>query len=263
MKLVKSLLCVLFTVCVCPFLAGSTEDTPAIGIVERLGEMVPLDIQFLDEDGDTVSLKDFAGKPVILSLVYYSCPGICAPLLNGVADVLDKVALEPGKDFNVVTISFDATESPDLAKNKKENYLKTFNRPFDENGWHFLTGDQENIDRITRAVGFHYKKEGAEFIHTAAIYILSPEGKITRYLYGISFLPFDLKLAVLEGAQGKVGPTIARVLLYCFSYDPAGQTYVFNVLKVTGTVTMFVAVLFVIWLVVTTRRHRTREKTNA
>jgi len=263
MIITKSLLCVLLVICICPVHIRAAEDIPEIGIVERLGEKVPLDLTFLDEDGDTVQLKDFTDKPIILSLVYYTCPGICLPLLNGKSEVLDKVTLDPDKDFNVVTISFDPTETPDLAKNKKMNYLKTFNRTFGEHNWHFLTGDEENIRKLTEAIGFYYKKEGEEFLHTAAIYILSPEGKITRYLYGVSFRPFDLKMAVMEGAEGRVGPTIAKVLLYCFSYDPEGQAYVFNILKVTGTMTLLVATLFVIWLVVTTRRYRGKEKANA
>ncbi|HPR64486.1 MAG TPA: SCO family protein [Thermoanaerobaculia bacterium] len=235
---------------------------PEVGIVEKLGDTIPLDATFFDESGNEVKLKEIIDKPTILSLVFYNCPGICGPLLNGESDVFDKVTLEPGKDFQLVTISFDPKDTPDLAEKKKANYLKTFTRPFPPEGWRFLTGTEENIHRVTDAVGFYYKKDGDNYLHAAALIALSPDGKIVRYIYGISFLPFDMKMAITEASEGRVGPTISRVLLFCFSYDPKGKTYVFNVLKVTGSLTMVFGAMFVIWLIVTTRRHRKKEQLN-
>ncbi|MBD3335812.1 MAG: SCO family protein [Candidatus Eisenbacteria bacterium] len=230
-----------------------------VGIDEHLGQHVPLDLTFQDEDGRTVRLGDLLDKPTILTLVYYRCPGICTPLLSGVVDVLEKVDLEPGKDYQVLTISFDPTEGPDLAERKKMNFMKAFHEPFPEDAWRFMTGDSAAVAAITDAIGFRYKPQGKDFLHPGVLTVLSDQGKIARYLYGITFLPFDVKMALMEAAEGRTGPTVRRVLLYCFSYDPEGKTYVFNILKVVGTLMMVFAALFVAWLVITTRRARRRE----
>ncbi len=227
-----------------------------VGVDEHLGEHVPLDLVCLDEEGQEVILRDLVDCPIILTLVYYRCPGICTPLLNGLVDVLERVDLTPGADYRILTISFDPTETPDLAARKKMNMLKAFHEPFPPEAWRYLTTDSVTVATITDAVGFRYQRQGKDFTHPGVLTILSPEGKIARYLYGITFLPFDLKLAIMEASEGKVGPTINRVLLYCFSYDPDGQKYVFNILKVTGTVIMAFAVAFAGFLVITSRRKR-------
>lgn len=237
----------------CP--AQESAQSVEIGIDEKLGDFVPLDLTFYDENGDRAALNELIQRPTILNLVYYRCPGICSPLMSGIAEVLGKLDLEPGKDYSVLTISFDPSETPSLAAEKKKNYMATLGDPsFPQEGWKFLTGDSAQIVRLTDAVGFRYKREGTEFLHTAALTVLSPEGKIARYIYGITFLPFEVKMAILEASEGKTGPTISRVLLYCFSYDPQGRRYVFNILKVSGTVILFFAAAFLAYLILGGKR---------
>jgi protein SCO1/2 len=233
------------------------EETPLeVGVDEHLGEFIPLELSFDTEDGETVRLGEIVDKPTILTLVYYRCPGICSPLLSGLVDVLERLDLQPGVDYEVLTISFDPSETPDLARRKRINHLNAFHEPFPREAWTWMTGDSASIAALTDAVGFRYQRAGKDFTHPGLLTILSPEGKIARYLHGITFLPFDVKLAVMEAAEGRVGPTINRVLLYCFSYDPDGQRYVFSILKVSGTLIMVFAVVFALYLVITTRRAR-------
>jgi protein SCO1/2 len=158
-----------------------------------------------------------------------------------------------------MAVSFDETEKPALALEKKKLYLKMIEKPFPEDAWTFLTGDKENIHKLTDAVGFYFKREGKDFLHPVSIIILSPEGKIVRYLYGTDILPFDLKMALLEASEGRVGPTISKVLRFCFSYDPQGRKYVFNALKVTGTVTLIFAISFILFLVLKGRKGQPKE----
>jgi len=234
---------------------------PEIGIVEHLGEYAPLDLKFRNESGDTVLLRDFVTKPTVVSLVYFNCPGLCSPLLGGVVDVLDRMSLKPGADYKAVTISFDPTDTPELAREKKRNYFKAFKHgPFPEEDWLWLTGDSVSIKKFTDAVGFKYKKEGKQYIHAGALTVLSSDGKISRYLRGIEFQPFDLKMAITEASQGRVGPTISKVLLYCFSYDPAGKRYAFNFMKVGGTIFLFFVVVFIGLLTIKgkTKKNQTR-----
>ncbi len=232
------------------------EGAPKVGIVEHLGELVPLDLTFRDESGREVRLGDLVDRPTVLSLVYYSCPGICTPLLTGLSETLNLMDLRPGRDYRVVTISFDTTDTPKLAAEKKKNYLHLIDRrEFPGEAWSFLTGDQEQIDAITEAVGFRYEKQGRDFVHAAAIYVISPKGKIVRYLYGTTFLPLDLKLALTEASQGRVGPTINKILLFCFNYDPDGRKYVLNTTRIAGTAVLLTALAFVIYLGASSRRR--------
>jgi protein SCO1/2 len=237
---------------------SSLPPDPEIGVVEHLGEFAPLDLHFQNENGDTVLLRDVVNTPTVVSLVYFNCPGLCSPLLGGVVDVLDRMSLKPGIDYKAVTISFDPTDTPELAREKKKNYFKAFKHgPFPEEDWLWLTGDSVSIKKFTDAVGFKYKKEGKQYIHAGALIVLSSEGKISRYLRGIEFQPFDLKMAITEASQGRVGPTISKVLLYCFSYDPAGKRYAFNFMKVGGTIFLFFVVVFIGFLTI-----RGKKKTN-
>jgi len=235
--------------------AEQPVDQPGIGIDEKLGGYVPLDLTFNDENGKAVSLKQFIKKPTIVSLVYYRCPGICTPLLSGVAEVLNKLQLEPDKDYSVLTISFDDKDTPSTALQKKKNYLKLLKKPFPEDGWRFLTGDTANISKLTSAVGFKFEKDGDDFIHPASLIVLSADGKIVRYLYGITYLPFDLQMALTEASEGRAGPTISKALLFCFSYDPKGRKYALNVTRVAGASTLFLTAIFVVYL---TLRSKTR-----
>lgn len=219
-----------------------------IGVDEHLGQYVPLDLKFIDENGDTVTLQQLISKPTILTLVYYNCPGLCSPLLSGVVEVLDKMNLKPGIDYQVLTISFNPRETVALAREKKRNYFAAFRKKknFPPDAWHWMVGDSANIARLTKAVGFRYKKSKDGFLHPALITVLSEKGKIARYLYGITYLPFDLQMAIVEASQGRVGPTIAKVLRLCFNYDPKGRKYVFNFLRVAGALVIFSVIVFVV-----------------
>jgi len=234
------------------------ENEELLGIYEHLDEYIPDDLVFTNEDGEEVNLVSMVDKPTILVLVYYTCPGICSPLLDGVADVIGKTDIELGKDYQVLTVSFNEKETYELAKSKKKNYVKQIKREVDESHWHWMVGDSANIAKLCNSVGFKFKREGDDFIHAATIIMLSPEAKITRYLYGTYFLPFDVKMAIAEAAQGKSGPTINKILNYCFSYDPEGKKYVFNITKVSATIILLFAGTFLLYLIFSKRKkiHR-------
>lgn len=220
-----------------------------IGIDEKLGEIVPGDIKLFDENGEITYLEDLIDKPTVLTLVYYRCPGICTPLMEGLAEAIDRTDLVLGEDYQVLTISFDARETTELAVNKKRNHLLLMeNREKAEEYWKFFTSDSTNIARLTNSTGFRYKRAGNDFIHSATLMVLSPERKISRYLNGTYFLPFEVKLAVLEASEGKVGPTINKIMQFCYSYDPAGQTYVLNITKVAGIIIIFLSVVLLLGL---------------
>jgi protein SCO1/2 len=237
---------------------SQAENDLEIGIVEKLDQFVPLDAMIVNESGDTMTLGDIMDKPTILSFVYYRCPGICSPLMDGLADVIDATDLLLGTDFQVLTISFDAREGTVLAVNKKNNYLNLMKKKEEaKKGWMFFTSDSANIKALTESTGFRYKPTGNDFIHAASIIILSPEGKITRYMNGIYFLPFELKMSLVDAADGKSAPTINRVLLFCYSYDPAGQNYVFNVTKVSGVIIIFLGLTLFAVLVLRRKRKIT------
>ncbi len=231
----------------------------SIGIDEKLGQTIPLDLIFNDENSNPVSLRQLIHQPTILAPVYYHCSDVCSFLLSNLAGVLNKLPSEPGKEYQVLAISFDEMEKPDLALQKKKMYLKMIEKPFPEDAWRFLTGNKENIQKLTDAVGFRFRREGKDFLHPVTLIILSADGKITRYIYGADFLPFDLKMALLEASQGRVGPTVSKVLRFCFSYDPKGRKYVFNTLKVTGIVTLLFALSFILFLIFKGRRRQSKE----
>jgi protein SCO1/2 len=232
--------------------AGTQDNT---GIEEKLGQRIPLDASFRNEEGKEVLLKEVMGKPIIVSLVYLKCSHTCPLLLGALAEVLGRLELKPLKDYSVLTISFDEEDTPDIARDKKKNYLQAINTPFPESAWRFFTGDRENIKKFTDAVGFNFRREESGFAHPVALIILSPDGRIVRYLYGRTFLPFDLTMAITEADKGKIG--LSRgVLLYCFSYDQPGKRYVFNILKVFGTVMIVSVVSFFLYLTITGRRSQ-------
>lgn len=235
------------------FLAKADDQEIEIGIVEKLGEYIPTDVFFYDEKGDSVALKDLVDKPTILSFVYFRCPTICPRMLSELTLLLEKIDLAPATDFNLITISFDPTDTPENAADKKMNFMKSIQRTLPENAWRFLTGDINNIASITESVGYRFKKDRQDFIHPSALIILAPDGKIIRYIMGLSYLPFDVKMAVIEAAAGRVGPTINKVLLYCFSYDPQGRTYAMNITKITGTIILFLIGVFAIFLIIKTK----------
>lgn len=257
---VKSLFLITFFVCTSanlfaqkPFV-DKTKD-PEIGIVEHLDEYLPADIFLVNENNQRVRLTDLIDKPTVINWVYFRCPGICSPLMEGLAKVMDKADLKPGVDYQVLTISFDPRETIDLGVRKKANYLNLVNRKEEiARGWHFFVSDSASIARGTNATGFKYKRKGNDFTHAASICIVSPKGKITRYLNGIDFLPFDFKMAVVESSKGMSAPTINKIMQYCFSYDPVGQAYVLNVTKISGTLILFFAIVFFLILIFKPKR---------
>ncbi|MBL4560509.1 MAG: SCO family protein [Labilibaculum sp.] len=220
-----------------------------VGIIEHLDDTIPQDIQLTNEAGELIFLKDQIDKPTAIVFVYFRCPGICSPLMDGLADVIQKSDLNIAEDYQVITISFDPTETYDLAVKKKNNYKSLIKGKNTQEGWKFYTGDSLNIAKATKAMGFRYKKAGNEFTHAATVIITSPDGKITRYLNGTYFLPFEFKLAIIEASKGQTGPTINKILQYCYSYDPVGQTYVLNVTKVTGSIILVMGLIVFLLLV--------------
>lgn len=228
---------------------GGLMGETVIGVEEKLGETVPGDIMIYDENGEAVFLENIIDRPTIMTLVYYRCPGICSPLMEGVAEAIDRTDLVLGDDYQVFTISFDARETTDLAVNKKRNHLLLMKRQEQaQEHWKFFTADSANIARLTDATGFRYRRAGNDFIHSATLIVLSPQRKISRYLNGTYFLPFEVKMALLEASEGRTGPTINKILQFCYSYDPAGQTYVLNITKVAGIIIIFFTFVLLIGL---------------
>jgi protein SCO1/2 len=231
-----------------------TKD-PEIGIVEHLDEFIPTDIYLIDENNQRVLLTDLIDKPTIINWVYFRCPGICSPLMEGLAKVMDESDMVPGVDYQVLTISFDPRETIDLGLRKKNNYLNLVNKKdIISKGWKFFVSDSASIVKGTNATGFKYKRTGTDFAHAASVCVVSPKGKITRYLNGIYFLPFDFKMAVIESSKGMSAPTINKIMQYCFSYDPVGQAYVLNVTKISGTLILFFALVFFLILIFKPKR---------
>jgi len=235
-----------------------------LGIQEKLGDMVPLDLTFIDEKSNRVTLKELMdGKPTILTLNYFRCAGICTPQLEDLAKMLGRLDLAENTDYKVLTVGFAEDETPDLAAAKRKNHLASMSRPYVQDAWHFVIGENNSSGILADKVGFAFEKtvtaQGkVDYIHGAALIILSPEGKITRYLNGIEQLPFDVKMALVESSEGKVGPTIAKTLLYCFSYDPQGKKYVFMWEKVIGLVMLAMVFGFFLYLVKLGRKEDDR-----
>jgi protein SCO1 len=230
-------------------LADDPQPKKDVGFDEKLGQTIPLDLKFIDEHGQTVTLKQLIDMPVILSIVYYNCPGLCSPLLNSVSKVIDQMDLVPGKDYKVITISFNPRETYLLATDKKKNYFAGMKKQIPDNSWRFLVGDSANIAGITNAVGFRYIPQGKDFMHGAAIMAISPTGKIARYMYGTDFQPLDVKLALTEASEERTGPAITKLLQLCFSRDPSGKMVV-NITRIAGGSIVFLIAVFVVFFVV-------------
>jgi protein SCO1 len=245
-----------------PAPSGLPEALDNVGIDQKLNEQLPLDLEFRDENGEVVKLgKYFGNKPVVLSLVFYECPMLCNQVLNGMVGAFRVMSFEPGKEFEVITVSFDSRETPALAAAKKSTYvayLPEEKRTDAANGWHFLTGDETNIKRLTDAVGFRYHFDEAtnQFAHASAIYVATPQGKLARYFYGIEYAPRDLRLGLIEASENKIGSPVDQLLLYCYHYDPATGRYgavVMNMIRLGGIATMAAMVSLLLLL------HRRRR----
>jgi protein SCO1/2 len=228
--------------------AGEADKRPAqllnVGIDQRLNEQVSLDLRFRDEEGRTVRLGDFFGKkPVILSLVYFACPMLCTTAENGLLEAVKQLRFDAGKEFEILTVSFDPKDKPMNAAAKKSVYVGLYGRPGGAKGWHFLTGDQDSIQRLTDSVGFHYTYDETtrDFAHATGIMVITPEGRISHYFYGIQYPAGDLRLALVEASNGKIGNPVDAVLLFCSHYDPAIGKYGFvisRVLQLAGLATI-------------------------
>lgn len=238
--------------------SAGTEKEKEVGITEHLDEYIPDDIMLTDHNGNLVNLKQLITKPTAICFVYYRCPGICSPLMNGFAETISKTQLALGKDYQAITISFDSRESYDLGKKKRDTYLKKI-KDQDGSGWTFMTGDSANIAKATQALGFSFKFENNEFMHEGAIMMISPDGKITRYLKGISFQPFEFKLAVYEASQGKSAPTLIKVLQYCYSYDRKTERYSLEVTRIAATLIILFGASLLTFLLIRGRRNKIKS----
>jgi len=231
-----------------------------VAIDQNLDAQVPLDLAFRDESGTPVTLGQYFGRrPVILSLVYYQCPMLCTLVLNGLVRALRTLTFDPGREFELVTVSFDPRETPELAAKKKATYLGEYERAGADVAWHFLTGDAAAIERLARAVGFHYTyvPEEKQFAHAAAIMVLTADGRISRYFFGVEFSPRDLRFGLIDAADRKIGSAVDHLLLYCYRYDPATGKYgavAMNLVRAGGAVTVLALVGFIVVM----RRRETR-----
>jgi len=217
-----------------------------VGLDQKLNTQLPLHLQFRDEQGRTVTLGDYFGKrPVILTLAYFECPMLCTQVLNGVASAIGVLKFSVGQEYEIVTVSFDPRDTPERARAKKANYIERYNRPGAEAGWHFLTGHSREISALTRAVGFRYAYNASvrQFAHASGIMVATPDGRLSHYFYGIEYWPRDLRLALIEAADRKIGSPADAVLLYCFHYDPASGKYslaVMTLVRIAGVLTLVV-----------------------
>ena len=217
-----------------------------IEIEQKLNAQAPLDLPFRDEQGRAVKLGDYFGKrPVVLALVYYDCPMLCTEVLNGMVSAFGVLKFDIGKDYEVVTVSFDPREKPELAVAKKATYVRRYGRPGAEQGWHFLTGEADSINALTKAVGFHYQWDARtqQFAHSTALMGLTPQGKIAQYFYGVEYSPKDLRLGMVEASKGQIGSPVDQILLYCYHYDPRTGRYgaiITRVLQIAGAITVLV-----------------------
>src|SRR5882672_875306 len=233
----------------------SSERLPTlktVGVDQRLDQQVPLDLQFRDETGRSVRLGDYFGKrPIILNLAYYGCTMLCGEVQSGIIGSLRALQFNPSTDFDIVTVSFDPKETPEQAAAKKKSLLLRYHRPGAEQGWHFLTGDQRNIEALTKSVGFDYQYDPAlnQWAHAAAIMVLTPQGKISKYFYGVEFAPKDLRFGLIEASENKIGTVVDQLLLYCYHYNPATGKYgavIMNVLRLAGAATVLILGGFVL-----------------
>ena len=250
---------------VSPVLAQPASKRPPmlrdVGIDQLLNNPVPLDLEFKDETGRPVKLREyFTDKPVLLTLVYYDCPQLCNQVLNGATGALKTLPMTPGKDFIWLTVSFDPREQPELAAAKKDSYLQRLGKPQAAAGWHFLTGSEEAIKTLTRAVGFRFLWDPAkkQYAHASGIMVLTPEGKVSRYFYGIEYAPRDLRLGFVDASQGRIGSLADQIIMYCYRYDPDSGTYglvMINVLRIFGLMTITMLVALILFL-----RYKTRQK---
>jgi protein SCO1 len=249
---------------VCLISIKSFSQTPLfnqqmqVGFDEKQGQYADFTTKLVNEAGDTVLLRDVINKPTILNLVYFECAGTCSPLMGGISRFIDGVDLKLGSDYNVVTISFDPTERIDLGIKKKASYISIMKKKEEAKNWLFFVSDSIDIARLTQSVGFNYQKVNNQYVHPTGLIAIAADGKIIRYLRGIDFLPFDIKITMVEAAKGKIGPSINRLLAVCYGFDSKGNQFVFNVTRVSAIVILFIVV--VVFLVLALSRIKLKSK---
>jgi protein SCO1 len=238
-----------------------------VGIDQHLNAQIPLDLNFLDEHGQPVLLRQYFGqKPVIITMVYYQCPMLCSQVLSGLTFALNSMSgFNVGREFDVLTVSFDPRDKPQDAQENKDRYLKRYRRAGSEQGWHFLTGKKEQIDALAQALGFRYAwdEENQQFAHASGIMLLTPDGHIAQYYYGIEYEPRFLRLGLVEASQGKIGNIVDQLVLYCYHYDPTRGKYgaaIFNILRISALITILLLGGFVFIMVRRERRSRSDRR---
>ena len=247
-------------------LAQPSDSVPDIlenvGLDQKLGSQVPLDLEFLDESGQRVTLGQYFGENlVILTLVYYECPMLCTLILNGTVRALRAMNFSAGQEFQIVTVSINPEETPSIASTKKAQYLESYRREGAENGWHFLTGTEDQIRPLADAVGFRYAydPESGEYAHAAGIMVLTPEGKVARYFYGVEYSPRDIRLGLVEASSNQIGSPVDQVLLFCYHYNPLTGTYTFTILSILRVAGVLTILGLGLLLFVLLRKDRSRE----
>jgi protein SCO1/2 len=254
-----------------PVAAQRTEPLPQdledIGVTQNLDAELPLGLEFIDDEGQRVTLGDYfdSDRPVLLSLVYYECPMLCTLVLDGMVRVMEEMEWVPGEQFEVVTVSIDPEETTELARQKKENYLRSYGNPDAARGWHFLTGKEDAIRDLADTVGFRYRylEENGEYAHPAVLFVLTPDGKVSRYLFGVQHDPQTLRLSLVEASEGGIGNPVDKFLLYCYRYDPDEGRYApvaMQLMRVGGgaTIILLGTVLLTFWL--REARHKRRKR---
>lgn len=244
---------ILGTLTLATLAAGETPDQPqlpkilhGVGIEQRLNAQVPLEAEFRDEAGRTVPLRRYFGsRPAIVAMVYYRCTMLCNYILNGVVSGLRPLSLRPGRDFDVIAISMDPSEEPPLARAKRDHYANSYSSRYGTDGWHFLTGDEENVRAVADALGFHYRYDPKTkiFLHASGVMVLTPDGRVSRYFYGVEYTPKDLKLGLIEASGRRIGSPADEILLYCYHYDPATGKYgavVTNMLRICAAAVLLI-----------------------
>jgi protein SCO1 len=234
------------------------KETTSISIDEKQGSFIPMNLQFINENGSKILMRDVVKGPTILTILYYRCPNVCSIVVSSLASILRNSDFTPGKEPNIVTISINENETSVDAMKTKKIAFEIIRKPYPANKWNFLTGSKDSIKKITNAVGYSFIKNGNEYDHPIGLIILSPEGKVVRYIMGTDYLPIDITMSLLEASTGTIKPTISRVLRFCLSYDPKSHTYVFNILRISAIVISTFAIIFIAYLVLTGIKRQKR-----
>jgi protein SCO1/2 len=248
-KLLITLLLVLLT-------SSAFATDERVELIEKLGQKVPLQLDFVDSTGETVTLDQLIDRPTVMVPVFYDCRNVCNMLLGRLSAVLPEIKMKPGEDYNVITFSFDPLETSEMAAHSKQTFLTATQVSYPPDAWRFITGTQENILKLTDAAGYYFKKEGDEFLHPITAFVVTKDGTIVRYLPGQRFSAIDLSMALFEASEGRIGKPIRQALQFCFSYDPEGRRYVFNLMRGSGTVILLTLGSFLLFLVLSGRKKK-------